>query len=91
MSPRPLSIKLHLQFSNPKTGTTVRINSKVMQVGRTMAMIRGTMSSRDGKTVYCTCEHHKVAVPTREEHLQHRVEWDGIWEGKGKDAIPGKL
>ncbi|TVY87441.1 Acyl-coenzyme A thioesterase, partial [Lachnellula willkommii] len=65
-------------------GTTVRINSKVMQVGRTMAMIRGTMSSQDGKTVYCTCEHHKVAVPTREEHLEHRVEWDGIWEGKGE-------
>jgi len=65
-------------------GTTVRITSTVMQIGRTMALIRGTMSSRDGSTVYCTCEHHKVAVPTRKEHLEYRVAWDGLWEGKGK-------
>ncbi|TVY40319.1 hypothetical protein LSUB1_G003185 [Lachnellula subtilissima] len=67
-------------------GTTVRITSTVMQIGRTMALIRGTMSSRDGSTVYCTCEHHKVAVPTRKEHLEYRVAWDGVWEGKGKDG-----
>ncbi|TVY33624.1 hypothetical protein LOCC1_G008399 [Lachnellula occidentalis] len=66
-------------------GTTVRINSKVIQAGRTMAMIRGTMSSLDGKTVYCTCEHHKVAVPTRKEHLEHRVQWDGVWEGRVRE------
>jgi acyl-coenzyme A thioesterase 13 len=82
----PLPSLLHPSTSNPKTGTTIRLHSKVMQVGRTMAMIRGTMSTQDGKTVYCTCEHHKVAVPTRKEHLEHRVEWDEVWERKGKEA-----
>ncbi|KAH6670002.1 HotDog domain-containing protein [Halenospora varia] len=70
-------------------GTTIRIHSQVMQVGRTMAMIRGTMSSLDGKTVYCTCEHHKVSVPTQPWHLEHRVEWDGLWEKDGD--VKGKL
>lgn len=41
-------------------------------MGRTMAMIRGTMESLDGKIIYCTCEHHKVAVPTPAEHLKFR-------------------
>jgi hypothetical protein len=55
-----------------------------------MAMIRGTMMSQDGKTIFCTCEHHKVNVPTREAHLQYRVAWDDLWdkdenvEGKAK-------
>lgn len=57
-----------------------------------MAMIRGTMTSEDGKVIYCTCEHHKVAVPTQKSHLAHRVAWDesfgdldmkGVEEGKG--------
>jgi len=47
-----------------------------------MAMIRGIMSSPDGKTIYCTCEHHKVAVPTQKEHLTYRVGWDGLWDEK---------
>jgi acyl-coenzyme A thioesterase 13 len=53
-----------------------------MQVGRTMAMIRGTMCSPDGKTIYATCEHHKVAVPTRPEHLKYLVPWDDLWKEK---------
>jgi len=61
-------------------GTTIRVRSQVAQVGRTMAMIRGTMESQDGKVVYCTCEHHKVSVPTKPEHLTHRVTWDKSWE-----------
>ncbi|KUJ09154.1 uncharacterized protein LY89DRAFT_690670 [Mollisia scopiformis] len=70
-------------------GTTIRVYSEVMQVGRTMALIRGTMTSLDRKTVYCTCEHHKVAVPTRKEHLEHVVEWDGLWakDGEGKAKL----
>lgn len=60
-------------------GTTVRIHSTVMQVGRTMALIRGTMTSPDGKTVYCTCEHHKVAVPSLEKHMS--PEFDGTSDG----------
>lgn len=55
-------------------GTTVRINSKVVQIGRTMALIRGEMVSLDGKTTYCTADHHKVHVPTRVEHLKPAYE-----------------
>jgi acyl-coenzyme A thioesterase PaaI-like protein len=64
-----------------KIGTIVRIRGEVQQAGRTMAMIRGRMTSQDGKTVYCTCEHHKVSVPTQPDHLKHKVPWDDLWEG----------
>ncbi len=50
--------------------------------------------STDGKTVYCTCEHHKVAVPTRKEHLtgEFEVEWDRLWnEEEKKEKLKGKL
>ena len=50
-------------------------------------MLRGNMSSLDGKTVYCTCEHHKVGVPTRKEHLKHRVAWDELWDEDGKAKL----
>lgn len=59
-------------------GTTVKITSQVMQVGRTMALIRGTMSSLDGKTIYCTCEHHKVNVSTRPQHVDFDVDGEFI-------------
>jgi len=58
----------------------ISIRGEVTQAGRTMAMIRGTMKSLDGKTIYCTCEHHKVSVPTQPDHLKHKVPWDDIWE-----------
>lgn len=45
-------------------GTTVRINSKVIQAGGTMALIQGEMVSLDCKVTYATVEHHKVRVPT---------------------------
>lgn len=41
-----------------------------------MAMIRSEMTSEDGKTIYATCEHHKVNVPTRPEHIAARLPWD---------------
>ncbi|RDW95302.1 hypothetical protein BP5796_01065 [Coleophoma crateriformis] len=72
-------------------GTTVRLKSVVTSAGRTMAMIRGTMASVDGKTIYCTAEHHKVRVPTQPEHNKYRVEWDDMWDAEGKEIIKGKL
>ena len=65
-----------------KLGTTIRVRGEVTQAGRTMAMIRGTIKSLDGKTTYCTCEHHKVSVPTQPEHLKHKVPWDDLWEAE---------
>lgn len=73
--------------TNRSPGTTIRIHSEVLQVGRTMAMIRGEMTSLDGKTIYCTCEHHKVSVPTQADHLKHRIEWDELWDEKGKAKL----
>jgi acyl-coenzyme A thioesterase 13 len=60
-----------------------------MQVGKTMAMIRGSMTSLDGKIIYCTCEHHKVSVPTRPEHLLHKVAWDELWESREEEKEGG--
>lgn len=57
-------------------GARVRLNSKVVGVGKQMAMIRGDMTSLDGKTVYCTVEHHKVNTPVLPEHANMRVAWD---------------
>jgi hypothetical protein len=57
-------------------GTTIRLHSQVLQHGRTMALIRGTMTSVDGKTVYATAEHHKVNVPMTEENRSVRIPWD---------------
>lgn len=61
-------------------GTTVRLSSHVVQVGKTMAMIQGKMTSLDGKTIFCTVEHHKVNVPVKPEHRKARLPWDDEWE-----------
>jgi len=68
--------------STELTGTTIVIRAEVMQAGKTMAMLRGTMKSLDGKTTYCTCEHHKVSVPSQPDHLKHKVSWDSLWEAE---------
>jgi acyl-coenzyme A thioesterase 13 len=54
-----------------------------------MALLRGEMRSVDGSVLYCTCEHHKVSVPTTKENLEARVDWDEWWgkDGKGKAKI----
>ncbi|KAF2715144.1 thioesterase family protein-like protein [Pleomassaria siparia CBS 279.74] len=68
-------------------GTSVRLDSKIISVGRQMAMIRGTMKSLDGKTTYCTVEHHKVNAPVLEQHRKAKVPWDDEfakeWAEKG--------
>jgi len=63
-------------------GTTVRLSSEVIQVGRTMAMIQGKMTSLDNKIIYATVEHHKVNVPVRTEHRNTRIPWDDEWDSK---------
>lgn len=68
-------------------GTTVRLNSKVVSVGKQMAMIRGDMKSLDGKTTYCTVEHHKVNVPILPEHSNARIPWDDEFEREWKDQM----
>jgi len=55
-------------------GTTVRIRCAVIQHGRLMALIRGSLESVDGKVVYATCDHHKVHTQPLPEHLKVRDE-----------------
>ena len=71
-------------------GTTIRIRSWVTQVGRTMAMIRSEMTSVDGKTIFATCEHHKVNVPTRPEHIDARLPWDDEQEKELQEEMERK-
>ncbi|KAH7122769.1 thioesterase family protein-like protein [Dendryphion nanum] len=77
-------------------GTRVRLTSKVVAVGKQMAMIRGDMTSLDGKTTYCTVEHHKVNAPVLEHLRGVRIEWDdefdkdwGVKEGQGMGQRKG--
>ncbi|KAF1915570.1 thioesterase family protein-like protein [Ampelomyces quisqualis] len=70
-------------------GTKVRLNSKVVGVGKQMAMIRGDMMSLDGKTTYCTVEHHKVNVPILPEHAKARVPWDDEFEERWRQTETG--
>ena len=66
-------------------GTVVRLESRVVSVGRQMAMIRGTMKSLDGKTTFCTVEHHKVNSPVLERHRDAKIPWDEEWEREWKE------
>jgi acyl-coenzyme A thioesterase 13 len=61
-------------------GVTVRLISRVVSVGKQMAMVRGEMTSLDGKIIYCTAEHHKVNAPVQPEHLIARLPWDDEFE-----------
>ena len=63
-------------------GTTIHIHAYVYQVGRTLAYIKGWMTSEDGVTVYATCEHHKIHIPTRAAHLRYKIKWDEKWDAK---------
>ncbi|MCJ1436727.1 hypothetical protein MMC27_006109 [Xylographa pallens] len=40
----------------------VRIEAEVMQHGRSVSLSKGAILSPDGKKLYATCEHHKVAA-----------------------------
>lgn len=75
--------------------TRVRLNSRVVSVGKQMAMIRGDMTSLDGKTTYCTVEHHKVNAPVVKEHLDVRTVWDEEfareWKAKGMKEVKSKI
>jgi acyl-coenzyme A thioesterase 13 len=61
---------------------TVRLRSHVVSVGRTMALIRGVMTSEEGGVTYATAEHHKVNTGVLEGHRKARVEWDSEFEGE---------
>ncbi|PSR78160.1 HotDog domain-containing protein [Coniella lustricola] len=74
-------------------GTTIIVHAYVYQVGRTTAYIKGWMTSHDGRTTYAVCDHHKIHVPTPQEHMALKVAWDDAWDEKGlwKSLGKGKL
>lgn len=47
------------------------------------------MVSKDGKTTYVTCDHHKVNVATRESHMAAKVAAEA--EVEGKEETKAKL
>ena len=67
--------------------TTVLFRSWVVQHGKTLAMIRGEMTTTDGKKVYATVEHHKVNTPTIPEHLKEHIPWDDEMEQDARNAL----
>lgn len=40
--------------------STVRVESRVIQMGRSMSLVRGNITSQSSDKVYFTCEHHKA-------------------------------
>lgn len=50
-------------------------------------MIRGEMVSRDGKTTYATCDHHKVNVVTKEAHMAAKVAADAEQRREAKAKL----
>ena len=50
-----------------------------------MALIRGLMTSPDGKTIYATCEHHKVNVPPRQGIAELQTAIDDETKRRGGD------
>lgn len=71
-------------------GTTVLLTSRVVQAGKTMAMIRGEMTSLDGSIVYATAEHHKVNVSMDAKHAGARVPWDDEIDAEMKKGGEGR-
>lgn len=42
--------------------TIIRVEAKVIQTGRSVSLVRGNITSRDGEKVYFTGEQHKVSA-----------------------------
>jgi acyl-coenzyme A thioesterase 13 len=46
-------------------GTELVIETEVVSLGKSLAMLRGTMRRKDNGKICYTCEHHKVKVDFR--------------------------
>lgn len=58
-------------------GRTVYFRCRVVQHGKTQALVRGECTDENGK-VYATAEHHKVHVQPLKEHKETRVPYDDV-------------
>ena len=50
-------------------GSTVILDARVEQAGRTMAYIYGTCKDKETGATLATCVHHKVGVPAKADHM----------------------
>ena len=73
--------------------TTVLFRARVVQHGKTAALIYGEALTADAKKIYATVEHHKINVPMLKAHKDVRVKWDDDMDrkGYGEQAQKGKL
>ena len=62
-----------------RVGEELFFHCKVVQHGRTMAMVRGECFDGEGRLL-ATAEHHKVHVPTLKEHKETRIGYDEVVE-----------
>lgn len=70
-------------------GTTVYFRSRVVQHGKTMALIKGEVTDEQAKVVYATCEHHKVNTPMLKEHKDARIPYDEVLEQEAREKKTG--
>ncbi|KAI9704698.1 MAG: hypothetical protein M1820_005446 [Bogoriella megaspora] len=72
-------------------GETVRVRCQVMSLGKTMAMIRAELRSKESGKVYCTMEHHKCRIGGEdgkgEVWMELREEFQRRAEGKIKALL----
>lgn len=70
--PAGITRALNLTYIRPlRLPATIRILGEVVQYGRTLSLARGSIVSTDGKTMYCTGEHHKAMVTKQGEARGH--------------------
>lgn len=68
-------------------GTLVHLHGHLYGLGKTMAFIKGYITSPDGKIVYTTCDINKVNTPAKPHHMKHRISWDDLWDDKGNAKL----
>ena len=71
--------------------STVLFRSRVIQHGKTTALIRGEVVSEDGAKLYATADHHKINVPMLSEHKAARVQWDDDMEAKERQRTAPRM
>jgi acyl-coenzyme A thioesterase 13 len=61
-----VSQNLNITYLRPAPiGTELLIEVEIVQVGKTLAILRGTMRRKSGGQITATCEHSKVNVDAR--------------------------
>ena len=62
-TPGGITRSLNVTYLRPlPLPATIWVKSQVVQHGRSVSLVGGTITSQGGGTVYFTCEHHKVNV-----------------------------